>query len=464
MSNIDTKKKIGLIGCIATGIGAIIGSGIFGSLPTVINDIGPAVILAFVAAVIYIVAQFVPSMYANSIIPASGSFFLWSAKIVHPIVGLFMAIQNLLQPLLVGVFAVLFADYFVVLFPAFESYKVIVSVAILLIYTFIAWFGNYTFVSINNIMVVILLVAIGLYIVIGLPSMNSGQLTLGEVFHPGVKLTSFGAAVGVLSSSLSGGSAISQISGDIKNPRRTVPLAIILSPIIVAVIYILMAIVTLGAMPGGELSTLSEVGEEFLSPSLLTFFIVGGPLFGVLTSMVPVIMLSCSQIQAAVDNGVFPKIIGKKNKHDVSPIILVYVMGLSIISAATGASFGVLMTVFSFVQALAALPPCLVPFFLHKRYPHACNHAGLKMNRPFVYVVSIFSFIYSTYLAISMILSLDVTVWLLIGGAMILSIIYFIFRFRYKKSIGQDLMQELKAPYEEWEKFEAECRTMDEQN
>lgn len=294
--------------------------------------------------------------------------------------------------------------------------------------------------------------------------MNAGQLTVGDIIHPGIKLTSFGAAIGVLSSSLSGGSAISQISGDIKNPRRTVPLAIILSPIIVAVIYILMAVVTLGSMPDGELTTLSEVGKEFLSPAILTFFIVGGPLFGVLTSMVPVIMLSCSQIQAAVDNGVFPKIIGKKNKHDVSPIILIYVMGLSIICAATGASFGVLMTVFSFVQALAALPPCLVPFFLHKKYPHSCNHAGLKMNRPFVYVISIFSFIYSTYLAISMILTLDKTVWILIGGAMVLSVVYFILRFRYKKSIGQDLMQELKSPYEEWEIFEAECKAADEQN
>ena len=51
------QKKIGLIGCIATGIGCIIGSGIFGSLPTVINDIGPGVILALVGAVIYTLAK-----------------------------------------------------------------------------------------------------------------------------------------------------------------------------------------------------------------------------------------------------------------------------------------------------------------------------------------------------------------------------------------------------------------------
>ena len=71
------------------------------------------------------------------------------------------------------------------------------------------------------------------------------------------------------------------------------------TPVVVAVIYILMAVVTLGAMPEGQLTTLSEVAKGFLPPALVTFFIVGGPLCGVLTSMVPVIMMTCSQIQAA---------------------------------------------------------------------------------------------------------------------------------------------------------------------
>ena len=47
----STAKKLGLLGCVSTGVGAIVGSGIFGSLPTVINDIGPGVILALIGAV-----------------------------------------------------------------------------------------------------------------------------------------------------------------------------------------------------------------------------------------------------------------------------------------------------------------------------------------------------------------------------------------------------------------------------
>lgn len=140
----NTKKKIGLLGCIGTGIGAIIGSGIFGSLPTVINDIGTGIVLALLATIVYTLAKTIPNVYLSSVAPASGSFFIAPTKLIHPAVGVFMAAQNLLQPVLISVFAVLFGDYFVALFPALEGYKTLISIVILLIYTGIAWQGNHT--------------------------------------------------------------------------------------------------------------------------------------------------------------------------------------------------------------------------------------------------------------------------------------------------------------------------------
>ena len=143
----------------------------------------------------------------------------------------------------------------------------------------------------------------------------------------------------------------------------------------------------------------SEVGKIFLPSGLLTFFIVGGPLFGVLTSMVPVIMLTCAQIQAAADNDLFPGFVAKKNKNGVSPVILCFVMLFSIACVATGSSFGVLMTVFSFVNALSDIVLCMVPFFLKKKYPHACNHSTFRMAIGLVYALSAFAFIVAAYLA-----------------------------------------------------------------
>lgn len=455
-------KKLGLLACIATGIGAIIGSGIFGSLPTAINDIGATVILAFVAATIYTIAKMFPAVYSSSIIPASGSFFLMPTKLIHPVVGLYMAIQNLLQPVLISVFAVLFADYFCSLIPALTGMEALVGVIVLIIYAVLAYLGNYLFASINSIIVAVLMIAIALYVFVGLPNMNPGQLTLGMIFKGGVKLTTFAACVSILASSLSGGSAVSQIANDIKNPRRDIPLALILSPSIVAIIYILMAIVTLGCMPSGELTTLSAVSGTFLSHGLVIFFVVGGPICGVLTSMVPVIMLTCAQIQAAAENEVFPKFLGKKNKYGISPWILAYTMLFAILCVATGSSFGVLMTIFSAVNALSDIPTCIVPFFLRKRYPHACNHAGIKINFTLVAVLAVFAAVVAVILAYSSFATLGIQVWGLILGFMSCAVIYFFIRIKYLKSKGRDLIAELKVPHAEWEAREAECKALDE--
>ncbi len=86
-------------------IGAIIGSGIFGSLPTVINDIGTGIVLALLATIVYTLAKTIPNVYLSSVAPASGSFFNRTDE-ADPSGGwcVFMAAQNLLQPVLISVF------------------------------------------------------------------------------------------------------------------------------------------------------------------------------------------------------------------------------------------------------------------------------------------------------------------------------------------------------------------------
>lgn len=457
----NKAKKLGLLACIATGIGAIIGSGIFGSLPSEINEIGDAVVIAFILATIYRLAAAFPAVYSSSIIPASGSFFLMPTKLIHPGVGLYMAVQNLLQPVLISVFAVLFADYFCTLFPSLKGHERAVAVVILIVYGIMAYLGNYMFASINSLIVIVMLIAIFMYIVLGLPHISSSQLSVSSAMGAGVKFTSIGAAVSVFASCLSGGSAVSQIADDVKNPRRDVPLALILSPVIVAFIYILMAIVTLGNMQSAEVTTLADVGSTFMGKALVTFFIVGGPLCGVLTSMVPVIMLTCAQIQAAAECEVFPSFLAKKNKHGVSTGILIYTMAFAAVCVATGSSFGVLMTVFSAVNALADIPTCIVPFFLKKKYPHACNYAGMNFPYPFIVATSVFAAFVAAYLAYTSFKSLGAGVYMIIFAYMAVAVIYFIIRIKYLKNRGIDLIADLKTPYEAWEAREKECAEMD---
>ena len=461
MSKSEKVKKIGLFGCIANGIGAIVGAGIFGTIPEGINSVGAMVLPALIVAVIYIIANMFPNVYASSIIPTSGSFFLTATKLMHPVFGVWMTLQGILQPALIGTFAVMFADYFVVLFPSMAGNEIIIGIALLVIFGVVAWFGNHTFASLNNIMVVVMLVAIAVYVLLGVPNIDLSRLSVGETLGGGLTLTSFSATVGLFTSTLSGAGSVSQIADDTRNPRRDIPLTLILAPTIVCIIYMLMALVTLGCMEGNTVANLADVGGRFLGSGLLTFFIVGGPICGIMTSIVPVIMLSCALIQVSADHEVFPKFVGRRNSHGVSPVILIFVVGFSVVLVALGNDFGELMTIFSFVNTACAVPTCIVPFFLRRRYPHACNHGGLKLNLGLVYVLSVFALVVSIYLAIAMFIELSLSSWVIIIATCVITAVYFIIRVYFIKSRGGDLMADLRSPYAEWEAREAECARLD---
>ncbi len=449
------RKKIGPVGAILMGIGCIVGSGIFGTLPTVAAEYGAGVIWALVGAVFVIILRCVSSMYTSAAIPSSGSQFLWASKLIHPYVGAFISFSTLLMPTMVALFGVLFSMYFAPLFPSLEISDTVAAVGLLAVFTVVAWFGNKNTVLISNIMVAMLMIAIFLYIVLGLPNLDAENVTFGEIVKPGVGLSSLAAAIGVLTSSLSGASSVSQIADDVKNPGTVIPMTLVACPVIVAVVYILMAVVTIGVIPSAEVTSLSQVASHFMSPALLTFFIVGGPICGIITSLVPVALACVALVEQSAREKVFPEFMAKQNKHGVAYWSLFLVMAIAIGICATGATFGVVMTVFSFCNTVAELPNVLSPILSYKKYPKCCDNSSVKMGPKTVQVLAIITFIVCGYLAIQMALTLDAMTVTSIFAVFAVGYLYFFIRVKYLKGKGVDLIQEMKVPYQPWEEKEA---------
>lgn len=449
------KKKIGLIGALLMGIGCIIGSGIFGTMPTVANEYGPGIVWALIGAAFVVILRSLALMYTSSALPTTASQFMWASKLLHPCAGVFVSISSLLMPTMVALFGVLFSDYFLQLIPGLNVSGSAVSVGLLLVFTIVAWFGNKTSVTVSNVMVALLLIAIFLYVVLGIPNIDADNVTFGEIIWPGIGLSSIGAAVGVLTSSLSGASSVSQLANDIKNPERNVPIALALCPLLVAVIYVLMAIVTIGVVPYAEVQTLAQVAEHFMSPALLTFFIVGGPICGIITSLVPVALSCVALVEFSAKAKVFPEIFAKQNKHGTAYWSLVLVMAIAIGICATGATFGVVMTIFSFCNTFAELPNTISPVLAHRKYPKCCDNSPVKMPFVLAQVLSVITFVICVYLCVQMALTLDLSAVVGIFAVYIVGFIYFYFRVKYLKGKGIDLMAEMRTPFAEWEEKES---------
>lgn len=448
------KKKMGVIAALLMGIGCIIGSGIFGTMPTVAAEYGSGIIWALLGAAFVVILRSLALLYTSAALPSTASQFMWASKLIHPLAGAFISISSILLPTMVSLFGVMFGQYFLELFPNLNISSTTASVGLLVVFTVIAWFGNKTSVGISNLMVVILLIAIGLYVFLGLPNIDPNNLTFGDVVNPGIGLSTIAAAIGVLTSSLSGASSVAQLAGDFKNPGRTVPIALALCPLLVAIIYIFMAVVTIGVIPYAEVQTLAQVAEHFMSPGLLIFFIVGGPIFGIITSLVPVALACVALVEYSSRMKVFPAFFSRTNKHGVAYWSLALVMAIAIGICATGATFGVVMTIFSFCNTVAELPNTFSPIVAHKKYPKTCDNSSAHMPYPVAVVLSILTFVICVYLSIQMILTLDLPAALGIIAVYVLGYVYFFIRVKYLKDKGTDLLAEMREPYEPWEEKE----------
>lgn len=452
------KKKIGLIGAILMGIGCIVGSGIFGTMPTVAAEYGSAIVYALLGAAVVVILRAMSLLYTSAALPTTAAQFVWASKLFHPAVGAFISINSLLMPTMVSLFGVLFADYFLQLFPGIGLSGNAAAVILLVVFAIVAWFGNKTSVTVSNIMVVLLLIAIFLYIALGIPNIDSDNITFGEIIRPGIGLSTIAAAIGVLTSSLSGASSVAQLANDIKRPERNVPIALALCPLFVAIVYILMAVVTIGVVPYAEVKTLADVASNFMSPALLTFFIVGGPICGIITSLVPVALACVALVEYSARMKVFPEVLAKRNKHGTAYWSLVVVMGIAIAICATGATFGVIMTIFSFCNTFSEIPNTLTPILAHRKYPKTCDNSPAKMPYPLAFVIAIVTALICAYLSVEMLLTLDLGAIIGIIAVYVIGFIYFFFRVKYLKGKGVDLIAEMRAPYEPWEEKERSYR------
>ncbi len=210
-----------------------------------------------------------------------------------------------------------------------------------------------------------------------------------------------------------------------------------------------------GPGSSAEVTSLSQVASHFMSPALLTFFIVGGPICGIITSLVPVALACVALVEQSAREKVFPEFMAKQNKHGVAYWSLFLVMAIAIGICATGATFGVVMTIFSFCNTVAELPNVLSPILSYKKYPKCCDNSSVKMGPKTAQVLAIITFIVCGYLAIQMALTLDAMTVTSIFAVFAVGYLYFFIRVKYLKGKGVDLIQEMKVPYQPWEEKEA---------
>lgn len=297
------EKKLSLGTSMMLGMGSIIGAGVFMTTPVAVELVGHGVVWAFILAAILLSLKMLPQVVVSSALPANGANYMHLSRLVHPAFGMVEAFNwVLIGTMNIASMSLAFAYYFKAIFPA--SSGQVIAIACVLLFSVIATFGARISGFVQNILMVVLLIALAMYIFFGLQ--NITYATVKSVIAPTIKIGGLWAAIGILNNTLMGGNVVMSFADEIKNPGKTIPIAFFGGTFIVAIVYALIAYVTVGVVPWQEVESLAGVAETFLSPALLLFFISGGALLAIVTSINGCMLMYSRAHAAAAKDSLFP--------------------------------------------------------------------------------------------------------------------------------------------------------------
>ena len=350
------KRELGLGGATMMGLGSMVGTGVFVSIGIATGVAGPAVILAIVLAAAVATCNALSSAQLAASHAVSGGTYEYGYRYLNPTLGFTAGWMFLCAKTASAATAALgFAGYSLRLLGNSLDAMPILAIAAVAVFTLLVLGGIKRSSWANTIIVSVTLLALGSFVVVGLPTAISGSReNLTPFFNSTAndELEAFLYSTALMFVAFTGYARIATLGEEVKEPRRTIPRAIIVTLIVTALLYISVAVVAISSVgadrfanaPGAQATPL-EMAARAMDASLLARLIA----LGAITAMLGVLLnliLGLSRVALAMGRqGDIPPVFGRVSSSGRSPPAAVIAVGILI---AALASIGSVETTWAF--------------------------------------------------------------------------------------------------------------------
>lgn len=327
------KRTIGLPGALSVSINQIIGGGIVSLTGAAIAMTGGGVAWAYVTAVFTIIIITIPYAAIGAAVPTAGAQYTYPARFLHPIAGFITAWMGALTHVSLSLYGLSAGAYLHAINPWFNP--VWIAVALILIFYIANLMGASISARVGIVMLVVMVLGFLAFVIYGLAEVNWNVYpeTLPNGFF---KLLQ---AAALLTFATGGSTGVAELGREMKNPGRDIPLAMVGGTAVVGVLYVLIALPAAGVLPIAEVAgqPLSLVAEKFMPHGLWVFFIIGGAMMAVISTMNAQMLWGSKSLLAASDDGWLPKWLGAVNRRFGTPhVILSLLCIVGLVPALTG--------------------------------------------------------------------------------------------------------------------------------
>ena len=416
-------------------VGQIIGAGVIALTGIAIGMTGPSVIFAYLLSAVLVLIVTILIMMAGSVLPAVGAYYSWCSRLSGGWIGSIVLSLILLASVSLSLYGSSFGLYLNPLFPILTANQWGICVIVLL---FLAnLLGLQLAAKVQFALVAILVSALAIYAGFAMPKI---EFSLLQPWLP-EGIIGFVTAIFLLKFATSGAYMIVGLSGEMKNPRRVIPIVMTTATIVVAVLYAFVALASVGVVPWQEMinKPLTVAGEQFLPGWAMTYFLVGGAGLAICTTLnSQFIQLPRTFIVASWDQ-LIPESFGRLNRFGAPYFILGIMMAVGVIPLIVGLDIGDIARA---ATISASLPSIFVYWSLtriHTRYPEQYANSMFNMKPVWIWALFVFSEL-STFVGIYF-LSRDLSstvIWSLVIWSVV-AVAYYPVRKRFLAKQGFDL-------------------------
>lgn len=341
----ELGRKLGVWPALAIAVGTTVGSGIFASVGEVAGAAGTPwlTVLAFVIGGLIIIPQMMVYAELSTAYPVDGADYIYLKKAgSRPLAFLSgWATFWANDPVSISIMALAIVRFMQFLVPMGDLTGKIIAVVAVLIFMYLhlrsveVGGGFQTIITIAKIIPFVIVIGLGAFF------MRGENLASAPTMAGASGFAALLAGISATSWSYTGMAAVTYMTGEMKDPGKTMPRALIGSSIIVLILYSALALVVSGLMPFDELVSSGAPIADAISR-----LPVIGPIAGVFVAVTGIIVIvgslsSCIMYQprleyAMAKDGLFFKVFAHVNEKYETPdysIIIQCALGIILIFA-----------------------------------------------------------------------------------------------------------------------------------
>jgi APA family basic amino acid/polyamine antiporter len=375
----ESKRLLGFWDLMSISLGQIVGAGVVVLTGIGISITGYGTPWAFLLALGIV---FLPSLCIAALgaaIPSTGGTYTYvrdliGQKTAFLYLGLLVAGQ-----LVLATYAIGFAKYANALMP--DINLGLIAAAVMTVCYVANLLGLKTAARFQAVMVVVLISSLLIFVGFGISHVDDYQnYTTAETVMPS-GIGAFIAAAYILRYGMIGSEFISELGGETRNPGRNIPRVMITSLALVTILYMAIGVVATGVLPLDQVKgeSLAYVAKEIFPPALYVFFVVGGVMIALLTTLNSIFAWCTKGLYMATQDGWLPQSVAVRNRFGTPFVLLTLFYIVGMLPIVTGMTLEYVTILGNAVGIIFGIIPVLALYNLHERRPDAYARASFRL-------------------------------------------------------------------------------------